>query len=1297
MGTDELDPRSPYTSTSKIDVTINSYNNGGVNVGYSNESDVEYGNGEWGDYENKDGFISSELGTGYVNVRLKYSANYTNPTDAQPIEVWANINNYNNLTIVTNLKDITGEVRLKFTNGTTTYWSKKTFKVEYKNTSIYCSIPNNTNWYNNEWKVEVLKVNNDVIGTNGIGSVSYYTINDATGLKGFAKATNEGAKTNLDDAKKTKPRYFYLISDIESVGEMTPICLSDSEGKSWFDGVFSGAYNEGLESAATPHYIKNITIKTDSNSNPAFGLFGYIGGPGEVNDLVIDTIKIEGVTQNTYVGGLAGKADERQPDKGKDEIGKSIKNITVQGNSTIKGTTYVGGIIGENKKELNNSRINGTSISSLGTKNDTNNDTYIYVGGIAAKSTANISGCTVENSSTIGEGAVSVTSKTWKKDKYFVGGIVGHTTGTVTSINISENTSIVGGKINHSGKLDTYLETYTGGVIGYKNSSQAVDSDSNFSVGCTVSGHDNVGGIIGFNAGGNINNVQFLGKISSGTGENIGGIVGCNTGGTISNCTNTIEIDVKGKNVGGIAGCNYSKKVTNCYNKATVKGNKNVGGILGISYGGWIDYCGNESNVKGVNNTLIGNSIDTTDLLLFYNIVGENATGVGGIIGKVHNATISRSYNSGTVICNYNGGGIAGLNSGGTIKYCFNKGKITNEGNRNTAYFMGMRVIMNRMGGICGSGLGVNINKSYNIGDVIGESSAINTPCGSPTGGIIGFLVDDTSWIGTDTYNLNTKYFEIDIGYLKIKSSHSEINYCYNTGTIKGKYTLAVSELSYYNGAIVGYVGISINLDPKADVKNTTFTNNYYLKNSAESGGGRNGKKESSTDGIIEYKGLNSDELKKQLYIFANNVKDNDDLTNNEYVYSTIAPLEEDKGYYGYGILWWELEGYVRLESYICSSYNSSTGIVYEKIRSGHNTTFKIGEKSQVLDDKINIKNFANDRFSCDVHSWIMMIKKGSYYFEASAKDYGNATSSRDIDKDTKLLALLQTGSASKELGVDGFSKYTWNFKTTRNVPGRRTYKNGNIANVATPGLYVDDQYYSIDVSYSAQVGESRSEDTSKIAKVHLGGGSLIKPARGDLSYSWRCQYVGWKYKFPKFVRSTWEGDMSKKEDDAIYPKCKIAIPIQSLADATVNDVFPFNSENCQVTRADLSVIYSYWMDNNLVNKADITGIAGDSLEKFSNLKDTICFDFKYGNLQAYHEDEIKYSWYTTEARARKDDISEVLNLKDEISETSKDLEITVSWDAKYVGMYLEITDIKLEVEYSVITDGSGTIIYYDL
>lgn len=611
------------------EVEIGNYDYNGISFTVKDFSD--WGAGTSIKARDKINFLSSDA-DGYINIRVLYEKTYTDSNSVAGISAFANINKENDLTIATNTGSITGLVRLKFTNtdssgNSKTYYSEDIFNIENENSTIYCQIKNDYYcWYNNDWKVEVLDIAGNTIKSTD--KMEYYTINDALGLKCFANATNGGAKTET--------RIFYLIRDVNLENEtVNPICQSTAN---WFDGYFgSGIYHEegGYVEKGGQHSISNLKVNVISNNEYAWGLFGWVGAKATIENLIIDNITINnnGVTGKHKVGGLAGFAD----------AGNYISNIIVS-NSNITGSAYVGGLVGYSKKAIGNSEINNTSVSSIGTQNviEISGKKYntIYVGGIAGltEESATINSCKVSNNSKIGEGSIKINNNiSYNKDRYYVGGLVGYTETYINTPTVESSVTVKGGQITGT-VWDDNKETYTGGVIGYKATNQNIDSA--FNVNCSVSGHDNVGGIVGYNAGGNIDSVAFKGTIT-GDGENIGGIAGCNTGGNISNCTNNVEINATGKNVGGIVGLNYGKNITNCTNNGTVTGNKNVGGIAGLAYGGEIDSCANIKTVTGMENSLLDlTDIKGSDLLIYYNITGENATGTGGIAGKIR-----RNYN----------------------------------------------------------------------------------------------------------------------------------------------------------------------------------------------------------------------------------------------------------------------------------------------------------------------------------------------------------------------------------------------------------------------------------------------------------------------------------------------------------------------------------------------------------------------------------------------------------------------------------------------------------------------------
>lgn len=127
----------------------------------------------------------------------------------------------------------------------------------------------------------------------------------------------------------------------------------------------------------------------------------------------------------------------------------------------------------------------------------------------------------------------------------------------------------------------------------------------------------------------------------------IGGIVGTNKGGIIENCYNEVVIVGSGYEIGGIAGGNYEGgKIINCYNRGKIIGaNQSVGGIVGFNEG-TINNCYNLGIVAG----------DT-----FW---------VGGIVGyNVNN--VMNCFNLGSVSGNSQVGGIVGENNNGLVTNCY--------------------------------------------------------------------------------------------------------------------------------------------------------------------------------------------------------------------------------------------------------------------------------------------------------------------------------------------------------------------------------------------------------------------------------------------------------------------------------------------------------------------------------------------------------------------------------------------------------------------------------------------------
>ena len=123
------------------------------------------------------------------------------------------------------------------------------------------------------------------------------------------------------------------------------------------------------------------------------------------------------------------------------------------------------------------------------------------------------------------------------------------------------------------------------GLFGYVSGTV-----QNLSVSGSVKGSGNrVGGVVGYN-GGNVEECDFTGSVS-GTDDYVGGVVGQNSGSvTNSYNTGTVSSNSNISEVGGVVGYNDGGRVENCYNTGKVSGpdsgtSNYVGGVVGWNSG----------------------------------------------------------------------------------------------------------------------------------------------------------------------------------------------------------------------------------------------------------------------------------------------------------------------------------------------------------------------------------------------------------------------------------------------------------------------------------------------------------------------------------------------------------------------------------------------------------------------------------------------------------------------------------------------------------------------------------------
>ena len=153
-------------------------------------------------------------------------------------------------------------------------------------------------------------------------------------------------------------------------------------------------------------------------------------------------------------------------------------------------------------------------------------------------------------------------------------------------------------------------------------------------------------------------------------GSDVGGLVGRNHGGTIENTSlfglstdgiieGVIDISGSGNSVGGLVGRNQNGRIINSRVIATVQGRQDVGGLVGWNVGGVIERSYFAWQVSGHSESpeanshvggLVGRNSGVSALINNSYFTGEiigfrSTAGIGGLVGRNEsNATIQNSY-----------------------------------------------------------------------------------------------------------------------------------------------------------------------------------------------------------------------------------------------------------------------------------------------------------------------------------------------------------------------------------------------------------------------------------------------------------------------------------------------------------------------------------------------------------------------------------------------------------------------------------------------------------------------------
>lgn len=195
----------------------------------------------------------------------------------------------------------------------------------------------------------------------------------------------------------------------------------------------------------------------------------------------------------------------------------------------------------------------------------------------------------------------------------------------------------------------------------------------NVSVSGSVSGSQNVGGLIGNAVECRLLSSEFVGKVK-GTGVSVGGIAGGVFGSVLMNVSvSGSSIEGHG-NVGAMAGTFQAGLLQNAgVERCVVAGTENIGGVTGAAAGPIqfqsVAFDGNVEGVENVGGVLGFNTQGTVkDASVQGNVRGTNQ--VGGAFGLWRGGTALRCLSTASVNGKTNVGGVAGQMEKGLLDHC---------------------------------------------------------------------------------------------------------------------------------------------------------------------------------------------------------------------------------------------------------------------------------------------------------------------------------------------------------------------------------------------------------------------------------------------------------------------------------------------------------------------------------------------------------------------------------------------------------------------------------------------------
>ncbi|MGI6143618.1 MAG: GLUG motif-containing protein [bacterium] len=202
-----------------------------------------------------------------------------------------------------------------------------------------------------------------------------------------------------------------------------------------------------------------------------------------------------------------------------------------------------------------------------------------------------------------------------------------------------------------------------------------------------VSGHNEVGGLVGYMKEGTIVSCHVSGSVQGGNNR-IGGLVGANYGGEIFASSAEVEVTASGElsmSAGGLVGLNEDGSISDSHAGGDVFGDSYVGGLVGenlaFSTFSLISSSAARGRVSGSYHVggLVGSNNGSIIMDTYAVGPAEGVEDVGGLVGTNANGSVFDSFAVGSVTGERLVGGLAGANSGKIYSSYYDQGTTGQE------------------------------------------------------------------------------------------------------------------------------------------------------------------------------------------------------------------------------------------------------------------------------------------------------------------------------------------------------------------------------------------------------------------------------------------------------------------------------------------------------------------------------------------------------------------------------------------------------------------------------------------